>query len=464
MRKILFIFSCLLFIINPVYGMNLEWEQQYTTVGTGNSSFLDVLTLTNGEYVAVGSNIVMQVDTQGNTVWSTPLSGTAWDIDRTGDGGFIVVGNSFTGASVDIMLVKLTSTGVISWTQYFDIDGDHFNEYGKSVQECENGGFILAGSVSSPTQDSDCYIIKTDSMGNQIWDNRIETPNAETAVKVLGSSDGYYIAGSSTAPAATTDFLLIKLKNNGLVDWVKTYGSTSNFESATDMLRTSGGYVISGGIGSTYTTYLVKVDLDGNIIWESTYSTLQSNPRAMVAYLGGGFVLPGHYSVSPTETRFSIVKTDSLGNDLLEESFTGMDLMIYIEAITPAMGGDYVLAGSAGDIPDRYPYLVKITHKDIIPPEVEITGTDFPMTRIPTLVVEGTATDNEGVAQVNLKLYRYFIGMFWPWKETEVHDINNGEWVGKFTIDGSISGLYKVTAQAVDINGNLSNIDTVICP
>ncbi|MDP8289115.1 MAG: hypothetical protein RAP03_20785, partial [Candidatus Electryonea clarkiae] len=83
------------------------------------------------------------------------------DIQQTNDGGYIIAGTRNGYGSVG--LIKTDSTGEEEWNQAFG--GDSY-EYGRSVKQTNDGGYIVVGQSNSfGGADYDVYLIKTDSAG-----------------------------------------------------------------------------------------------------------------------------------------------------------------------------------------------------------------------------------------------------------------------------------------------------------
>ena len=84
-----------------------------------------------------------------------------WDVQNTDDGGYIVVGSigSISNYENDIYLIKTDQNGQELWSQTFGGAGD---EVGRSIQKTDDGGYIIVGSSSSyGNGENDVYLIKT---------------------------------------------------------------------------------------------------------------------------------------------------------------------------------------------------------------------------------------------------------------------------------------------------------------
>ncbi|MDR2354296.1 MAG: T9SS C-terminal target domain-containing protein [Deltaproteobacteria bacterium] len=105
---------------------------------------------------------VIKLDTEGKIVWQKAFGGSDIDIAtsiiETSDGGFMVAGTSLShnGAvtdnhgNFDFWLLKLDPSGKLEWQKTFGGSG---SETAFSIQETLEGGFIIAGESSSNDAD-----------------------------------------------------------------------------------------------------------------------------------------------------------------------------------------------------------------------------------------------------------------------------------------------------------------------
>jgi hypothetical protein len=130
----------------------------------------------NGDAWLIKTNAV------GDTIWTKTYGGTESDgiysICQTIDGGYIMTGatRSYGAGWYDLWLIRTNSIGDTIWTKTF---GGTSGDYGYSVQQTSDGGYIVAGRAvfSSPSGSPDLWLIKTDAFGNTLMDLKTKDNN-----------------------------------------------------------------------------------------------------------------------------------------------------------------------------------------------------------------------------------------------------------------------------------------------
>jgi len=262
---------------------NEEWNQIF-----GGSIGSSVQQTTDGGYIITGNvsdsigNDVMLIktDSQGNEEWNQTFGGSESDyghsVQQTEDGGYIITGytGSFGVDIYDFLLIKADSEGNEEWIKTF---GGSSQDYGHSVQETIDDGYIIVGHTESFGNGSyDVWLIKTNSQGDEEWNQTFGGSSQDYGNSVQETiDDGYIITGSTFSFGnGGSDVWLIKTDSNGNEEWNQTFGGSGNDEGDFVIQTTDGGYCIVGGISdvsNSYDVWLIKTDANGVNVWDRTY-------------------------------------------------------------------------------------------------------------------------------------------------------------------------------------------------
>ncbi|MFZ9027914.1 MAG: T9SS type A sorting domain-containing protein [Crocinitomicaceae bacterium] len=237
--------------------------------------------------------------------WKHELSGEGNDqgvsIKLNGNGNIhvLVSSDSKTGyfsqnkGYEDLYLFNLSNDGeLISHRQF----GGEFIDLPSSILITNDGNLLISGHSRSTTGSYtnnrgqlDFWVIKTDLFGNTIWERTYGGSDEDYTVDLLELSDGnYMLLGHSTSidfdipdNYGDLDISLMKLDQNGEIIWQESYGGFYN-DIASDMIELGNGNIMIGG--STFSNnidisfnngnsdgWIFEVDQAGDIVWENTY-------------------------------------------------------------------------------------------------------------------------------------------------------------------------------------------------
>ncbi len=157
---------------------NVVWQNTYG--GSGIEWARDVQQTSDGGYMIVGSTAsndgdvsnnygqsdfwVLKLDVSGNIEWEKNYGGSQFDVafsvQQTADGGYVIAGETSSddndvsgnpGSNIyDYWVIKITATGVLSWQTCL---GGSSNDFGKSIQQTSDNGFIVTGQAFSNNWD-----------------------------------------------------------------------------------------------------------------------------------------------------------------------------------------------------------------------------------------------------------------------------------------------------------------------
>jgi hypothetical protein len=331
---------------NLVYETNVRTETTYTVTNIGDNETRyyqiiveDLWGLRSISNIKFGNTFLFVKTFGGNN------NDYGESVQQTTDGGYIIVGytSSFGNGNNDVWLIKTDFNGNEEWNKTF---GESNNDYGRSVQQTTDGGYIITGYTESNISMSlDVLLIKTDSNGNEEWNQIYGGNGTDRGRSVQQTTDGGYIITGITYYGSMV--YLIKTDPNGNEEWSKTFGGSSTSWGHSVQQTTDGGYIIIGnryyGFFNGMEIWLIKTDSQGNMEWEKYWSgTTNDYGYSIQQSTDGGFIFTG--SKGGGTTSLWLIKTDSQGNEEWNQIFGGSDIDSGYSVHQTTDGG-YIITG-----------------------------------------------------------------------------------------------------------------------
>ncbi len=332
---------------------NIQWQRSYG--GYGYDDFTTIHQTNDGGYIIGGSTIsndgdvafnhgtadcwILKLDSLGAIEWQKSLGGSESDytgsIQQTLDGGYILVGSTESNdgdvtvnyGGSDFWIVKLNNVGIVEWQKSL---GGSAIDQGIMIIQTSEGGYIACGGSRSNDGNvnghhgddlqSDCWIVKLDTIGNIQWQKSYGGVGEEVASFIQQTFDGGYIFsgaatsidGDVTGVHGDYDSWVVKINNAGMIEWQKTLGGTGQERGNSVQQTNDGGFVVAGSTSSNdgdvsgnhgiypFTDYwLVKLDGTGSIQWQKCFGGTQgeySDKTLFNQTNNNGYILAGYSS------------------------------------------------------------------------------------------------------------------------------------------------------------------------
>ena len=321
----------------------IEWEKTY-----GGSSYeiaYSIQQTSDNGYIVAGLTAsddgditeyfgnediwVIKLDGSGNLEWQKSYGDEdnekVLEIVQTTDGGYIMAGNSWINTShSDFVVKKIAANGDLEWQNIFGYDNNGSEDYARSIKQTSDGGYIVAGRtlvLEQQLNTSDYWVVKLNSLGNIDWDTRLGGSNIDEAWDAQQTIDGGYIVtghtfsndGDVTGNHGMEDIWVVKLNSTGNIQWQKALGG-SGHESSTSVIQSNdGNYLIVGytdsndgdvsGNQGSYDGWVVKLDINGAIIWQSTHGGSDLDYfRKIKQTADGGYIVSGAINSGDTDS------------------------------------------------------------------------------------------------------------------------------------------------------------------
>jgi hypothetical protein len=325
---------------------NKMWDKRFG--GTENDGASSVLQTSDGGYIigggsasgisgdktqanwdttnATGDMWIVKIDSAGNKLWDKRFGGMNSDwltsMIKTNDGRYVLAGGSESGIggdktqsnwdttliTIDYWIIKTDSLFNKLWDKRY---GGYNNDWPVSLTQTDDGGLLLSGTsysgISGDKSENNLgsaqgWIIKTDALGNKLWDKTILTTGSDhLGSTAIQSEDKCYlittttyagIGGYKTQPNWDTippinqlDYWIVKFCDSTATTGISNYQTpNSNFQIFPNPVSEL--LVISDkGTGKKE---IEIYDLSGRTVLHSIFSTQHSTISIDVSKLSPG--------------------------------------------------------------------------------------------------------------------------------------------------------------------------------
>ena len=225
----------------------------------------------------------VKLDLEGTILWEKVYSASGRDTVagafETNDGGFIIGGNSevtdSNGETQDLLLLKITSEGALSWAHAYDLDldaQDGTNDELFSVAHLDKdlGGNVLLGGTADLGDSSgeDPVLLEVDTGGNAVQAYSLAYPGFQAVGRTLQLTQERFIFFGTTDTGNGVRYFAARfdadLQWTSDTVWAKEFSSRSTVTAELEAAYAfDGGVIVAGPKGDGILS--LKLDpLDGS--------------------------------------------------------------------------------------------------------------------------------------------------------------------------------------------------------
>ncbi|HKC66747.1 MAG TPA: T9SS type A sorting domain-containing protein [Bacteroidia bacterium] len=333
---------------------NIIWSKIYG--GALDDEAYAIQQTSDGGYITTGYTrsfgiqyydaCLLKTDVNGDTLWTKTYGGPASDfgntVAQTIDGGYILAG--YTTDTTSLFLIKTNAQGNMLWQKVLETGGQVTDAY--SIKQTANKSYVITGYGNGFGEiNGDAFLLKTDSAGNTLFTKTYGYKGPDWGNAIYETTDGGFVIGGSYSTDSTgndIDVYVIKTNANGDTLWTKTFGGTGNDYGQAIQQTTDGGYILAGytnsfGMGN-YDAFLLKLNPNGDTLWAKTFGgTGDDEANTAMQTTDGGYILAGQSnSFGKGNYDFYVIKTDANGNSNCNQTNVVLNKRITNTTVTNA--------------------------------------------------------------------------------------------------------------------------------
>ncbi len=368
----------------PEGGYSVEWQRPLPGLsGTA------VIQTSDGGYLALGEdaslnsntaqytnphNIVVKTDSNGNLEWSktvaynegNPLTRLS-EVVEVNDGYILggTVDSVFNSGTQHFCLIKIDAKGNELWKTLSPFEQPDVTYEATALTSTSNGGCFLVGSIYGAPPTIPYLIITLAQPNGQLEFSKALPVNGSqlwpwmTGISpwVTQTRDGGFLLINNQGqshPISPSSTSLLKLDANGSFQWTQSYGGGGNFyhTGGACAVVLSDGYLI-GGMAAPESSWtggmIIRTDLEGKMLWNRTYPSLNQVYSALNSTQDGFLLLSTSTQPSDSKTtHILLLQTSSAGEIQAQTDLLTVNAYMFshVSQLVSTKDGGAVFTGS----------------------------------------------------------------------------------------------------------------------
>jgi hypothetical protein len=271
--------------------------------------------------------LALAADPAAAVTWSRTYGSQGGEVAEairtTSDGGCVVAGATqwAVGRSLELTVLKTDRYGTLEWARAYG-PGMQASEMAYCIRETADGGYVVAGHTETwGAGEFDAWVLKLDSSGSPLWQRSYGGTGSDLAyaVRELPAGGGYVLAAHTQSfSSGGWDVWVVRLDLDGGILWEFAYGGPGSDYSRGIALAPDGGFFIGGttesfGQGET-DLWLLRLDSSGAVVWQKALGGgLYDQAQGVESTSDGGYVVTGSTQSFGLGADLWVVKVDDLG-------------------------------------------------------------------------------------------------------------------------------------------------------
>jgi hypothetical protein len=251
----------------------------------------------------------------------------------------------------DISLLKISTTGSPIWRK--DFDAGH-GSCASALTETSNHDIFICGTTARNDHQtkSDILLIKTNSSGDTLWTKSYDGSEEENGFYIMTTDDGNLLlcGTSDKGYESSRDIFIVKVNMDGDILWRRTYNLPGQEEPYHILQTQQNNYLVTGSNGDTTDIrrlYFLLVDDYGTPLWNKTIGSELGNRGYSTAELSNGELITCGSIIKDGYAQILLLKTDADGNEIWQRNYGESYASDFGKAIHVNADGTFVITGGS---------------------------------------------------------------------------------------------------------------------
>jgi hypothetical protein len=258
--------------------------------------------------------------------------------------GYLVIGSAKSGSENATLgwAIQIDQEGNVIWNKTYVQGLGTELRYGLKLTD----GYLLVGNQYLEGNDINGFVIKINDEGTILWNRTIGGNNTNKLFSAIQSTDGFVLIGL-TYPSKSNNSIawIVKIDLNGNILWNNEYLTGTNSAIRQGILAPDGNYIIAGYTETDVYRFLaIKIDQTGNLMWNSTYGQENSQKAYSITNANDGCIIVGDKVSPQSDSDAWVIKLDWNGTMMWDRTLGGK----YADSaavISNSEDGKYLISG-----------------------------------------------------------------------------------------------------------------------